>query len=60
MTAQYKNIYVKSLTAPPNIEGRFKTKAGPATEPRQTYKDSVRAGLNDVALPDHVELDVHD
>lgn len=60
MKVQYKDIYVKPLNAPPNIEGRFKTRPGPATEPRQTYKDSVRAGLKDVALPDHVELDVHD
>jgi hypothetical protein len=60
MKVQYKDIYVKPLSAPPKLEGRFKTKPGPATEPRQTYKDSVRAGLKDVALPAQPELAVHD
>ena len=51
MGVQYKDIYVKPLTSAPHIEGRFKTSPGPATQPIQTYKDSTRAGLKDVALP---------
>ena len=51
MTVQYKDIYVKTLTAAPKIDGRFKSTPSPAPEPTQTYKDSNRAGLPDVALP---------
>jgi hypothetical protein len=52
MTVQYKDIFVKPLRAPPNLVGRFKTTPGVAPEPTRTYKDSTRAALPDVAVPD--------
>ncbi|MBA3897148.1 MAG: DUF1080 domain-containing protein [Sphingomonadaceae bacterium] len=51
MKVQYKDIYVKPLTAMPRWEGRFKSTPTPAPAPSQTYKDSTRAALPDVALP---------
>lgn len=51
MKIQYKDIFVKPLTAPPDLAGRFRTKPGPAPVPAQTYKDSTRAGMDDIALP---------
>lgn len=51
MKVQYKDIYVKRLTAAPRWEGRFQTTPTPAPAPTQTYKDSTRAALPDVALP---------
>jgi len=48
---EYKDIVIKPLISEPNFEGRFKTVVSPAPEPRVTYKDSTRAGLEDVALP---------
>jgi hypothetical protein len=51
MVVQYKDIFVRPLTSKPNIAGRFKTNPHPAPEPRITYKDSTRAALPDVALP---------
>lgn len=52
MKIQFKDIYVKPLTAAPKWEGRFRTSPSPAPAPTQTYKDSTRAGLKDVALPE--------
>jgi hypothetical protein len=51
MTVQFKDIEIKVLTSEPKTEGRFKSKPSPAPAPTQTYKDSNRAGLPDVALP---------
>lgn len=51
MIVQYKDIYVKPLKAAPVIEGRFKTNAAAAPEPRVTFKDSTRAAMPDEALP---------
>lgn len=51
MWVQYKDIVIKPLKSAPTIEGRFKTKPTAAPAPTQTYKDSTRAGLKDVALP---------
>lgn len=51
MKVQFKDIVVKPLTAAPDLEGRFKSTVSPAPEPRQTYKDSTRAAMPDVALP---------
>lgn len=51
MKVQYKDIYVKRLTAAPRIAGRFRTSPTPPPAPTQTYKDSTRAALPDVALP---------
>ena len=51
MVVQYKDIWVKPLTAPPDLKGRFKTTPSKAPEPTVTYKDSTRAALPDVALP---------
>lgn len=52
MIVQYKDIWVKPLTAEPNIQGRFKSNPGPAPAPAVTYKDSTNAALPDVALPE--------
>lgn len=51
MIVQYKDIYVKPLTAAPNLAGRFRASPTPAPEPRQTFKDSTRAAMPDEALP---------
>lgn len=51
MIVQYKDIFVMPLTSAPNLAGRFKSSPSPAPEPRVTYKDSTRAALPDVALP---------
>ncbi|MBO9580117.1 MAG: DUF1080 domain-containing protein [Sphingobium sp.] len=51
MIVQYKDIYVKPLTAAPNLAGRFRTNPTPAPEPRQTFKDSTKAAMPDEALP---------
>jgi hypothetical protein len=52
MVVQYKDIFVKPLKSEPNLAGRFKSNPHPAPEPTKTYKDSTRAGLKDVALPE--------
>ncbi len=51
MIVQYKDIYVKPLTAAPNLAGRFHASPTPAPEPRQTFKDSTKAAMPDEALP---------
>jgi hypothetical protein len=52
MWIQYKDIVIRPLTAAPKIEGRFKSTPSAAPEPVKTYKDSTRAALPDVALPE--------
>jgi hypothetical protein len=52
MAVQYKDIVIRPLKAAPKLEGRFRSTPGPAPEPRRTYKDSTRAALPDVALPE--------
>jgi hypothetical protein len=52
MWIQYKDIVIKPLTAAPKIEGRFKSTPSAAPAPTKTYKDSTRAALPDVALPE--------
>lgn len=52
MRIQYKDIVIKPLKSAPKIEGRFRTNPSPAPAPIKTYKDSTRAALPDVALPE--------
>ena len=49
---QFKDIVVKPLTAAPNLTGRFRSTISAAPAPTKTYKDSTRAALPDVALPE--------
>ncbi|MBY8820753.1 3-keto-disaccharide hydrolase [Sphingomonas colocasiae] len=52
MWIQYKDIVIKPLTAMPKVEGRFRSTPSAAPAPLKTYKDSTRAALADVALPE--------
>lgn len=49
MMVQYKDIVIKPLTAEPSFTAGFKSTPTAAPAPTQTYKDSTRAGLADVA-----------
>ena len=49
---QYKDIVIRPLTAAPKFEGRFISSPSAAPAPTRTYKDSTKAALPDVALPD--------
>lgn len=56
MMVQYKDIYIKPLKSAPNFTAGFKSSPTAAPQPVQTYKDSVRAGLDDVACRTSGEL----
>ncbi|WP_298850989.1 DUF1080 domain-containing protein [uncultured Sphingomonas sp.] len=56
MMVQYKDIYIKPLKSEPNFTAGFKSTRSAAPAPVQTYKDSVRAGLDDVGCRTSGEL----
>lgn len=50
MTVQYKDMEIRQRAHLPNLDG-YITHSGPAPEPRQTYEDSTKVAMPDVALP---------